>query len=223
VYEFKDELNGRNSDINISTPINERIALWDYEPIIKSGSSIPDNYQEYIMAKNPKIIEISEKLDVKNEWLYGFVYKNGKGLEITYAADTKLPDYWQNPDYTLASGKGDCEDMALLAASILNAKKITAVVVLGTVKLENGVEGGHGWVEYYVDGDYYVNSNLMSFKREIEEENKISLYHSPEIKLISVNNSSNAYTISRTKYMPKYIFNSKIKMMPYTKDWIILT
>ncbi|MDP6627693.1 MAG: transglutaminase-like cysteine peptidase [Methanopyri archaeon] len=74
---------------------------------------------------------------------------------ITYVSDLDnfgKRDYWQYPRETLASGKGDCEDMALLLASLLMEAGIKGVrVVVGNYEHEP-----HAWVEVRGRGATFI-------------------------------------------------------------------
>lgn len=74
---------------------------------------------------------------------------------VTYATDQEMHgrnDYWQYPAETLISGEGDCEDQALLLASVLEAMGIDTVLVMelghATVGVYTGVTDG-STVEYH--------------------------------------------------------------------------
>ena len=65
---------------------------------------------------------------------------------VAYATDQEMhgvSDYWQYPAETLLSGKGDCEDQALLLASVLEAMGMDTVLI---------IESGHMLVGVDVDG-----------------------------------------------------------------------
>ncbi len=74
---------------------------------------------------------------------------------VTYATDQEMHgrnDYWQYPAETLISGEGDCEDQALLLASVLEAMGIDTVLVMelghAIVGVYTGVTDG-STVEYH--------------------------------------------------------------------------
>ena len=50
---------------------------------------------------------------------------------LAYVADPQFGDVWQSPRRTLFRGGGDCEDFAILAASLFRAMGVRANVVLG--------------------------------------------------------------------------------------------
>lgn len=72
--------------------------------------------------------------------------------EIHYLSDTELHgvyDYWQYPEDTLSTGRGDCEDVAiLLVKRIIDITGRPAWIVTG-----DGRELTHAWV--YFDNRYY--------------------------------------------------------------------
>lgn len=93
----------------------------------------------------------------------GFVCSVGRWLQHTsalgalvYRAEPARTDRWCRPDITLRRGYGDCEDLALVACSLLRAGGIEAHVVIGTLSDQRGT-GGHAWVEGYdFDGAWFL-------------------------------------------------------------------
>lgn len=72
---------------------------------------------------------------------------------IEYQSDTELHgvyDYWQFPEDTVATGRGDCEDVAMLLADrIIRKTGLPAMIVTG-----DGRDGiTHAWV--YFKNRYY--------------------------------------------------------------------
>ena len=68
---------------------------------------------------------------------------------LRYIPDPPRPigyDYWCSPSATLERGGGDCDDLAILAASLLLAGGVDARVVVGTVRQGRRI-AGHAWVE----------------------------------------------------------------------------
>lgn len=59
--------------------------------------------------------------------------------EVTFG----VSEYWQSPEETLASRRGDCEDMALLALRFFQSAGVQAFRIV--VGVWNG--GGHAWLE----------------------------------------------------------------------------
>ncbi len=190
---------------------NNTVALWNYTRANNiSGFNFPVNYQEYVMPENPLVQEYARKLEVGLYWNY-LTYQNGSVFYIEYQPDTE-EGIWQNPDYTLAVGHGDCEDIALTVASILEAKGIKAVVVMGYIYINNDKKP-HSWVEYYLNGRYYISDNF-SYEREVTIENKI-VYYSPPSEIMAALFEKPPVI----KYQPRYIFNDNLKKTPYSKDW----
>jgi predicted transglutaminase-like cysteine proteinase len=73
---------------------------------------------------------------------------------ITYLADSV--DTWNNATKTLFDGYGDCEDGAILLASLLINGGVDAAkvrVYIGTYTV-NETSTGHAWVEYFRDSDH---------------------------------------------------------------------
>jgi len=211
---------GNRLNGNQSAEDNSEATLWNYTADNSGESAIPSNYQDYIMLDNPIIKKYADNLELK-DGLGIFHYKDNSIFFIIPKEDEN-GDYWQNPDYTLKVKTGDCEDMALLTASFLVAKKVPAMVVIGL--LYNGSESdGHIWVEYYLNGTYYAVSNFHSFKREIRVENSIVYYSSPAVTLVSTANESDRFELPSEKFQPRNIFGKNIKKNPYNKDWITLT
>lgn len=197
---------------------NSSINLWNYTANSSGEVAIPNNYQDYIMQDNPLVKKYADNLELKGRF---FRYKDSSVFFIIPKEDENGTDYWQNPDYTLKVKTGDCDDMALLAASFLAAKGIPSVVVTGFLYDDNG-SGAHIWAEYNVNGTYYVVSNFHAFPRKIEVENGIIYYSSPALILTSTANESDKIEIPSEKFQPTSLFNKEIKKGPYNKDWMIL-
>ena len=68
---------------------------------------------------------------------------------LRYIPDPASPrdvDYWRSPQNTLRRSGGDCEDLSILAVSMLLIKRVTAYMVTGEVWTGDDYEG-HAWVE----------------------------------------------------------------------------
>jgi transglutaminase-like putative cysteine protease len=71
---------------------------------------------------------------------------------LRYIPDPDGPlDFWCSPETTLERGGGDCDDLAVLAASILQAAGMRANVIVGTFQ---GV--GHAWVEAFDERGWFL-------------------------------------------------------------------
>jgi transglutaminase-like putative cysteine protease len=76
--------------------------------------------------------------------------------QLRYSEDPAEMDRWCSPAVTLNQGKGDCDDLAILAASLLRAARQPAWVMIGTIR-ERGRTTGHAWVEgEFADGAPYL-------------------------------------------------------------------
>ena len=101
----------------------------------------------FVTPDDPAVRALAERIEsitqfsgdrMKAEVALAVVHEN-----VTYATDQEMhgrSDYWQYPAETLISGMGDCEDQALLLASVLEAMGIDTVLV---------VEPGHAIVGVY--------------------------------------------------------------------------
>lgn len=78
-----------------------------------------------------------------NEWVK-YYSVNPREVQIDYIPDNQNPDdnyaddYWQNPDYTLLTMQGDCEDISIVKVSIHRALGHKAVVVVGELWFNDG-------------------------------------------------------------------------------------
>lgn len=86
---------------------------------------------------------------------------------LRYIADPEGPlDFWSSPKTTLERGGGDCDDMAVLGASILRAAGLVGRVVVGTLG-----GAGHAWTEGCDDQGPFLleatNGDLCRWQRPI--------------------------------------------------------
>ncbi|MEA2066717.1 MAG: transglutaminase-like cysteine peptidase [Thermotogota bacterium] len=121
-------------------------------PRIPVSSSIKKLYitpnDPFIQSTVDEIFEDKAWWDTRADWkvLCDHV-KDG----IEYEYDTNLfgkMEYWQLPRETLTSGKGDCEDQAILLCTLLRARGYgpeDVFVIIGV-----GEEAGHAWVVFKV-------------------------------------------------------------------------
>jgi len=111
--------------------------------------------------------------------LLNFVIKN-----VTYKSDSSVydkPEFWQHPEITLQMGIGDCEDGAILLASLMRVAGIPAYRVklcAGWVKSGGGQEG-HAYVIYLADDNnwytldwcYWPDASKFNYKKSPHENN----------------------------------------------------
>ncbi len=98
-----------------------------------------------------------------------------QAADVTYIEDKR--DYWQSPDETLGSGKGDCEDKAICLQYLLAGFGIESEVVFGVEEFE-GSEKMHAWVEADFCGEPYVLDATNGFicrRRNMPENTYVPL------------------------------------------------
>lgn len=105
-----------------------------------------------------------------------------KSDDVTYAT----PEFWQHPEISLAMGIGDCEDGALLLASLMRVAGIPSYRVklcAGWVKSKSGQEG-HAYIIYLADDNkwyvldwcYWPSESISNFKRKPHEDQTDKYY-----------------------------------------------
>lgn len=135
----------------------------------KTGSG--EDGKMYITPDDPAVISKAREIagafseEGNERWrdykrLYDWVVNN-----IEYSSDTKIPllpvsisgeitwfpEYWKTPAETLEDGRGDCEDMANLLASLMLAYN-GGVYDVWLIKIQDN-DSGHLAVGYPVTGD----------------------------------------------------------------------
>jgi len=115
----------------------------------------PDNPQVRSIAEQTKAENVLSSLRNALNWVSSNIeFRSERGEFFRYASET------------LEEGIGDCEDMAILLQSIVEAQGIEgSYVALGIL---NGQ--GHAWNEYWQDEDWLLDAtgNLMVEKRLAE-------------------------------------------------------
>jgi hypothetical protein len=90
--------------------------------------------------------------------------------ELSYFPDPPVGDLWCSPLDTLQVGGGDCDDLAILALSLLLAMGVNAYAAIGYVMDEYGNAVGHMWVEGRgVDGFFCLeatNGDVLEHRPE---------------------------------------------------------
>ncbi|HLP62170.1 MAG TPA: transglutaminase-like domain-containing protein [Candidatus Deferrimicrobium sp.] len=122
----------------------------------------------------------------------------------------KENDYWQFPDETLQEKTGDCDDRALLIASLLIGAGISSFnirVVLGKVCVSTGVsckvgeEFDHMWVMYKTEeGQWVLIEPLMITNPEYKK------LHEKDLTVTSHLFSQHETTLT-VEYIPYFLFN----------------
>jgi hypothetical protein len=121
--------------------------------------------------------------------------------------DKEVKDSWQFPDETIHLKNGDCDDRALLLASLLISSGISPFnvrVALGQVEISGNGETkkfGHMWVMYKSEsGKWILLEPLVSSNPEMDQKTLASLpasedcFGSPDVEIT-------------TEYVPHYLFN----------------
>ena len=159
----------------------------DYVPTLRKYEINKDD--DIWKAEDP-----SSYIEPGNEWVQycaktdmcGIIYlPDSQNKNLNYA-----DDYWQNADYTLIYGYGDCEDMAIAQTSIDIAKGKKAVVVAGYVTLDNGQRIRDLWEEVYSDGIKSIKGDNPAIMEQKE-----------------------------LRIEPMFMFNDKITWGSYDENW----
>jgi hypothetical protein len=111
-------------------------------------------------------------------------------------------DYWQFPDETLFLKGGDCEDRALLIASLLIASGVSSYnvrVAIGKMRIQPkrgaGREHDHAWVVYKNEaGRWQILEPLIARRCQTKRPVTVRLTGLPQ-------------DIQRAEYVPYYLFN----------------
>lgn len=111
-----------------------------------------------------------------HDWVYqNIMYTNDRDTAIRLTENLKLiifaGEEFQSSADSISTGKGDCEDMAILTLSLIKAAGGEGRVVLGTYLKDNNWVG-HAWVEIRLHGvtqivdtttdSFYVETNRYS-------------------------------------------------------------
>ena len=101
--------------------------------------------------------------------------------KLRYIPDPTDCDQWGRPSHTLARGGGDCDDLAILGASLCRAMKVPMAVVVGRVCNRRTCEG-HAWVEGEDEHGWFLleatNGNL--FRNGLPSDYRRELFLTPE-------------------------------------------
>lgn len=116
-------------------------------------------FYTFVTPEDPAVEALAQRIEsitqfggdrMRAEVALSVVHEN-----VSYATDQEMHgmnDYWQYPAETLISGEGDCEDQALLLASILEAMGMDTVLVIEPGHVSVGVSIGNtdgNTVEYH--------------------------------------------------------------------------
>ena len=140
---------------------------WEKKSVIYAGrtlknSNIPidADVRNFIFANDDMVKNLIEKYDLKKPTFNETAHACQKFVVnfMSYREDelqNACSEFWQFPFETIASKVGDCEDGAILMASLMINAGIPnwrVKVVGGTVKPEpTAPTGGHAWCIYLAD------------------------------------------------------------------------
>jgi transglutaminase-like putative cysteine protease len=141
---------------------------WPKAPILYSGRALrgkKDNIavdvRAFILTNDEIVNQVIDKYNLKgqndNETAYNCQNFVCKFLTYKYDDDSnKCPEFWQFPFETLQSSIGDCEDGAILIASLLincGVPSWKVKVAAGDVIIDNKVAktGGHAYCLFLAD------------------------------------------------------------------------
>ncbi len=134
-----------------STILRQYSAGLIYPKFITPGESAVGSIAESFLSMTEGLSDV-ERIGVVNQFVY---------VAVDYCDDSishGTGDYYQFPAETLASGKGDCEDMALLEISILNAMGYDSIPIISIDHCLVGVniEGAFGNKINVLGTDYFL-------------------------------------------------------------------
>jgi len=136
----------------------------------------------------------SSYITPNNEWVKYYA-NNDLSVGIIYRTDDDMYNYppngdvWQNADYTLYIMQGDCEDIAIVDASIKIAEGKKAMVIGGYVTLDDGQRIRDFWTEVYSNGIKSIKGSPVTETQK-------------ELRLESM-----------------YMFNDKVQWSSYNENW----
>ena len=151
-------------EILASAEDSKRVKTHLVNPVLPRKSLSEEMMKLYVTPFDPwiknrvdNILENKPFWDVRADWsvILDWV-KNNIKYEGDYVLHNEI-DYWQLPQETLFTGKGDCEDQALLLCSMLRAKGYQTDEVYVIVGI--GEESAHAWVTLKVTtlfGDSWI-------------------------------------------------------------------
>jgi hypothetical protein len=161
--------------------------------VINNGNKVNINIdvRNLIAENDSTLLDIIENNNLKADTHDETMWRIQKWVvaNLRYVGDdvnSGVPEFWQFPFESVALGIGDCEDFAILIASLaINADipSFRVRVVAGWVKPHEitAPEGGHGYVAYLresedwvaIDGCFYEDSSIATKDKPILKENPL--------------------------------------------------
>ncbi|MDD3840081.1 MAG: hypothetical protein PHP06_05850 [Clostridia bacterium] len=174
----------------VSTPERTVVEQIGFTPKLRPYDI--DKSHDIWHAKDP-----SSYITPNDPWVQYYAI-TGASIQTIYKTDIEMypdnpdKDVWQNAAYTLFTGFGDCEDLAIVEASVDIAKGRKAVVVAGYAVLPDGSRIRDYWEEIFVEGIKVIKpTNPL-----LEAEEGLVLE-------------------------PKFMFSDKISWRRYDENWYI--
>ncbi|MBU4221160.1 MAG: hypothetical protein KKD46_03320 [Euryarchaeota archaeon] len=133
---------GQETSSEFEAPDFENVRLWNYNVDVRA------NYDNFWTAMSPS------KYITPDDPIIRYFANNTDEIQIEYRPDST--DYWQNPDYTLKIGQGDCEDEAFVWVSIHRAKGHKAIAVGGYLYFDDGTYIRDIWYEYAINNTQQI-------------------------------------------------------------------
>ncbi len=150
-------------------------------PIAFAHDLQSSDLSNYITPYDEKVIELAEFIGMKP--FLSYPLENARSAyywvseNIQYRFDNQtwgVQEYWQLPSTTIKLGTGDCEDQALLLASLLRALKLPR----DNVRLLVGSTGRgtyHAWVEIKLPLPIYGLESVAAHALDILENKKVTV------------------------------------------------
>ena len=153
------ELNLEYGILDMSVEIPEDLGEQYASSMVPRFGLEEYRFYTFVTPDDPAVRALAERIEsitqfsgdrMRAEVALSVVHEN-----ISYATDQEMhgmSDYWQYPAETLISGEGDCEDQALLLASILEALGLDTVLIIEPGHVSVGVCTGStdgSTVEYH--------------------------------------------------------------------------
>ncbi len=188
--ELNKEINSLKLEIvSLKKPKDELKEYWDNKwsknkVIYKAQGNIKRDVRNLILTKSYILQPIADKFkdqtnDKKALNILRYVKTN-----LSYISDItthKVPEFWQNPEETWQTKKGDCEDGALLIASLMRMAGVPSyrIKLCAGFVIQNNKKIGHAYViylseknnEWYtLDWCFYYLESVKAFNKTLHKD-----------------------------------------------------
>jgi hypothetical protein len=127
--------------------------VWDIDASDSGDvSDIPDEYDKYlgtewkITPDDPEVVALSQEIVGSETDVYTILFKIYKWLDDNLEYNTQRSAAPKSCSQTLADRNGDCDDQAILLASLARAAGVPVWLNLGIIyDPVRNYWGGHGW------------------------------------------------------------------------------